>query len=241
MKLFVTDYDDTLFTDEVSIKENNMYLKELQKNDTKVIVNTGRSYPSIKHQLDTYFVPYDYVICADGSIIYDNDGNILKLYEMDDKIIEPFKKFYQEINFEELQFVYKEGYSNILTSIKGLLGINVCIANKNYAKEIFNKLNKMNDIYPQYSFLSYAHPEYSYLCVKPKGINKATPISYLMDIYHIDKKDVYVIGDSENDVEMIKEYNGVAMVISHPRVLEVARKTYNSASDYIKDILKEDN
>ena len=240
MKLFVTDYDGTLFTDEVSIKENIEMLKKLQENNTKIIIATGRSYPSIMNQLSKYPIPYDYIIAADGSVIYDTLGNVLKLYEMNEEIIEPFKKYYQEINYEEIQFVYKEGYSNILTSIKGLLGINVCIMTKNYSEELNNKLLKMKEIYKDYSFFSYIHPDYSYLCVKPKGITKATLITYLMDKYHVTKDNVYVIGDSYNDYNMIKEYNGVAMTTSYPEILEIVNKTYPSVSDYIKDILKED-
>lgn len=237
MKLFVTDYDGTLFVNENDLKKNTEMLKKLQKNDTKIVIATGRSYPSIMNQLSKYPIPYDYIIAADGSIIYDVNGNILKLYEMNEEIIEPFKKYYQEINYEEIQFVYKEGYSNILTSIKGLLGINVCIMTKNYTTDLNNKLLKMGEDYSEYSFFSYIHSDYSYLCVKPKGITKATLITYLMDKYHITKDNVYVIGDSYNDYDMIKEYNGVAMITSYPEILEIANKTYPSVSDYIRDIL----
>ena len=72
MKLFVTDYDGTLYTDEVSIKENITMLKKLQKNNIKVVISTGRSYPSIKELVDLHKIPYDYLSCADGSIIYDD-------------------------------------------------------------------------------------------------------------------------------------------------------------------------
>ena len=240
MKLFVADYDGTLFVDDESLKENNKMLLELQEKNYKVVIDTGRSFPSIKNQIDIHSIPYDYLICGDGSILYDKDGNIIKMYEIDDKIIEPFKKFYQEISFEELQFSYKEGYSNILLSTKGLLGINICVATKKYTKELYDKFLKLNDFYPDYSFFSYEHPEFCYLCVKPKGITKATLITYLMNELHVDKNDVFVIGDSDNDHEMIREFDGVAMTTSYPGVLKIARKTYSNVSDYIKDILKED-
>ncbi len=237
MKLFVTDYDETLFVNDIDLKENIKMLKKLQENNIKIVIATGRSYPSIKNQIDIYNIPYDYVICADGSILYDNNGNLLKLYEMDNKIFEPFKEFYKSLNYEEMQFVYKEGYSNILTSINGLLGINVCISNEKLTKEVKNKLLEMSNTYSEYSFFCYTHTKVSYLCVKPKGITKATYISYLMNEYHVNKKDVYVIGDSYNDYDMIKEYNGVAMTTSYPEILEIVNKTYSSVSDYIKDIL----
>ena len=80
MKLFVTDYDGTLYTEESSMKKNISALKKLQKNEFLVIISTGRSYISIKNQIETYNIPYDYVTCADGSITYDKSGKIINIY-----------------------------------------------------------------------------------------------------------------------------------------------------------------
>ena len=240
MKLFVTDYDGTLFVDEISIKDNIRMLLELQKRNYKVVINTGRSYPSIKNQLDMYSIPYDYIICADGSLLYDNIGNVMRMYEMDEEIIEPFKKFYQEIHYEEMQFVYKEGYSNILRSIKGLLGINICLSTINYTNNIVNDFIRMSKEYPRYNFLNYCHPKYSYLCIKPKGVSKSFSIEYLRKKYHILKKDVHVIGDASNDYEMIRDFDGVCISKSTPEILAIAKKHYKNIDYYINDLLQED-
>ncbi len=241
MKLFITDYDGTLYIDDNKIKENNKTLKKLQKNDFKVVISTGRSYPSIKNQVNIHNIPYDYLSCADGSIIYDKDGNILESFYMNQKIIKPFQKFYENLNFEEIQFSYPEGYSNILKDDNSkLLGINVCISTINYNKEIVNEFIKMSKDYPEYNFLNYMHPNFSYLCIKPKGITKSSTIKYLMEKDNVLLKDVYVIGDSYNDYEMIKDYEGVCMDTSCKEVLDIAKKSYKSVKDYINDILRED-
>lgn len=239
MKLFVTDYDGTLYKDDSLIKNIDM-LKKLKKNDIKIMISTGRSYPSIKNQVDLYKIPYDFLSCADGSIIYDEKGKILKMFEMDNKIIKPFQDYYQKLNYEEIQFVYKEGYSNILNDNSKLLGINVCIATENYTQSIIDSFVEMKSQYPQYNFLNYMHPNFSYLCIKPIGINKASTIDYLVNKYQINKKDIYVIGDSYNDYEMIKEYHGVCIKESCDEILNICDKKYANVSDYIKDILNED-
>lgn len=239
MKLFVTDYDGTFFKDDYSLKENISMLKELQNKNIKIMISTGRSYPSIKNQVDINHIPYDYLSCADGSIIYDHRGNILAMYQMDNTIIKPFQKFYQNLNFEEIQFVYKEGYSNILKKNSELLGINVCLKTENYNQDIVNHFLEMSKKYPTYNFLHYMHPNFSYLCIKPKGITKETTIDYLTDKYEIKKH--FVIGDSYNDYEMIKKYNGVCMESSCDDVLEICSKKYVNVSNYIEEILKEDN
>ena len=240
MKLFFTDYDGTLYVDDISIKENIKMLKKLQDNNIKVIISTGRSYPSIKNQVDIYNIPYDYLSCADGSIIYDNNGNIINLSYMNKEIIKPFQEFYQDLNYEEIQFSYPEGYSNILKENNNLLGINICIATTNYKDDIVNNFISMSKDYPNYNFLNYKHPNFSYLCVKPKGITKSSAINYLIKRHNLKNTDVYVIGDSYNDYEMIRDYHGSCMNTSCQEVLDISKKNYQSVKDYIIDILKED-
>lgn len=242
MKLFVTDYDGTLYIDDNRIKENNIMLKKLQKDNFKIVIATGRSYPSIKNQTIIHKIPYDYLICSDGSVIYDKDGNIENLFYLDTKIIKPFQDFYKNINYEEIQHSYPEGYSNILRNDSDkLLGINICMSTINYTKEIVDSFNLMGKGYSEYNFLCYKHPNYSYLCVKPKGICKASAINCLMEKYNIEANDIYVIGDSSNDYEMIKKFNGVCMDTSFEEILKISKKTYKSVRDYIIDILKEIN
>lgn len=240
MNLFITDYDGTLFNNEQELKDNIKMLKKLQNNNFLVIISTGRSYPSIKNQVDIYSIPYDYLSCADGSIIYDNKGNIINLYPINNDIIEPYQNFYKNLIYEEIQFSYPEGYSNILKDDNTkLLGINICMSTSNYTKELVDNFIKMSKEYPTYNFLNYMHPNFSYLCIKPKGISKSSAIKYLIDKHKVLNKNVYVIGDSYNDFEMIGDYHGVCMNTSCEEVLNIAKKSYKTVKDYIIDILKD--
>ena len=237
MKLFVTDYDDTLYTNDISIKENIKKINELRENDFIMMIATGRSLPSIKNEVKEKNIPYDYLSCADGSIIYDKEDNIVYASYLDREIIKTFEDFYKDLNYEEIQFSYVTGYSNILKDDK-LLGINVCLSTKLYNKEIEKKFFKLKETYPNYNYLAYTHPNYSYLCIKPKGISKAYSINVIKNKLNIKKKDIYVIGDSSNDIEMINEFNGVSMTNSSLEVLKIVKKTYSEVSDYINEILK---
>ena len=83
------------------------------------------------------------------------------------------------------------------------------------------------------------HPNFSYLCVKPKGISKASAINYIRKKHKIKKEDVYTIGDSSNDYEMIKNYHGSCISNSFPEIIKISKKSYKSIDDYISDILKD--
>ena len=237
MRLFVTDYDDTLYTGDSSIKNNIKKIKELQKNDFIIMIATGRSYSSIKKQIIEKNIPYDYLSCADGSIIYDKDDKIVYADYMNSEIIEPFEKFYENLNYEEIQFSYPDGYLNFLKETDHLLGINVCLDTRLYNRRIEKQFYKLQKKFPDYNYLAYSHPNYSYLCIKPKGINKSYSISVIQNKFQLNKEDIYVIGDSSNDIEMISDFNGVGMTKSCDEILKIVKDTYNEVSDYIDEII----
>ena len=241
-KIFITDYDGTLFTNEESLKENIKWLKKLQKIGFLINISTGRSYPSIKEQINLYQIPCDLITCADGSITFDSEGYLIKCFPIDNNIIEPFAKFYQNLDYDEIQFSYPEGYLNTLSETNNnLLGINVCINTRNYNKRLVKSFYKMKKKMPNYNYLAYSHPNYSYLCVKPVDISKSFAASYLQKLYDIKKEDIYVIGDSSNDLELIHDFNGACMTSSYDDILKICKKRYNEVSDYINEILKEKN
>ena len=237
MKLFVTDYDETLYTTDEEIRENIKKIKKLQENDFLFVIATGRSFPSIKNQTKLFKILYDYLITSDGSIIYDKDDNIVKMFDIDKESVTLMKNFYGKLNYEEIQFSYKEGYQNIYDEENTLLGINICMSNRIYNEKLEKNFLKLKRKYPKYNFLAYRHTNYSYLCIKPKNVNKSFAINYLKDLYDIKKKEVYVIGDSSNDIEMIHDFKGAAMASSYPDVLRVTKKRFKKVSDYIDSII----
>ena len=238
MKLFVADYDGTLYTENDSMKKNIQAIKKLKRNGFLFVISTGRSYVSIKNQINMYNIPYDYVTCADGSITYDKSGKIVNMFPLDRDIIEAFEKFYSELSYEEIQFSYPEGYENSLKTSDNLLGINVCINSSLYNKKIVKDFYKLKNRFPKYNYLAYEHPNYSYLCIKPKNISKSYSIRELQKTLDIKNQDIYVIGDSSNDYEMIKDFKGVCMTNSYPDIIKLSKKRYIEVYEYIDEILK---
>jgi len=237
MKLFVTDYDNTLYIDEESMKLNIQKLNELKKQDYIIVISTGRSIPSIKEKILEYNIPFDYINCADGSILYDNKFQLLKSFELKKEIINEIINFKNNISYEEMQVSYIDGYSNILDLSKEISGINIVIHNNNITDKTKTLFNNLKQKYPDYNYLVYNHIPYSYFCIKQKGVSKAKGITFLKEHLNIRDKDIYVIGDSENDIEMLKEYNGVCVDNSYDEVLKLCKKHYKNVSDYINELL----
>ncbi len=76
-KLLVSDYDDTLFTDEVSLIKNIEKIKKFQEQGNCFVIATSRSFTSIMEEVKKYQIPFDYIFSNMGAGIFDADGKIL--------------------------------------------------------------------------------------------------------------------------------------------------------------------
>ncbi|WP_342275027.1 HAD family hydrolase [Spiroplasma endosymbiont of Cantharis lateralis] len=77
----------------------------------------------------------------------------------------------------------------------------------------------------------------------PKGINKATGVKKWAEIMKVDLKDIIVIGDNNNDLEMISEMPfGIAMGNAHDEVKKKAWKVIdrienNGVGKFLKELI----
>ena len=72
---------------------------------------------------------------------------------------------------------------------------------------------KFKDILDRY-YLDYERLDRQdtiYLFIRERNISKATPIRRLAAIYKVKDEDIYSVGDTWNDIPMLKEYNGYSM------------------------------
>lgn len=238
MKLFVTDYDRTLYINDENFKINKKMLLELHKLGVIIAISTGRCFESIKRQLIENNIYYDYIHCADGSIIYDKDDHLISFSEMDPSIINQILSLKEEAVIEEVQIIYPKRYESTYNSHDKVAGINLIIKTESVNKDFVNKFLNLKRKFTNYNFLYYEHIDFAYLCVKKEHVNKAYGIKIMEKILNINPKDIYVIGDSYNDREMIQEYNGVS-IIGNEEINKLSKKCYHYVYEYINKI-KED-
>ncbi len=85
MKILISDFDKTFYTENY---DNNIKLiNEFVNAGNKFVIATGRSYTSIKKEINKYNIPYNYLICNNGSVIFNEQDEIIYKYPISEEIL----------------------------------------------------------------------------------------------------------------------------------------------------------
>lgn len=233
MKLIVSDFDGTYFTDDYNIKINNDKINKFRNNNV-FMLSSGRSYNSLKEMVNKYNIEYDYLSCCDGSILYDNKGNIIVKYLLNTTIIKKYLNLQKYVQIEKIQYSYDDDYYSKLSSNK-LLGLNIVIKNENINNKFLKEFYLLKDRYLEYDFLVYKHDDRTYFCLKNKNINKSSTIDKLKELLKIKYDDIYVFGDNDNDYAMLSKYNGYYIGNVENNIKDICIKGYNQIYEFIDE------
>jgi len=208
--------------------------KMRKEKNIKFVITTGRPLSlseKIMKELDLYDKENEYSICGSGCVIYENKNNkILNVKQLKEdlfyKLFELGKKFEIFILFIGLEYIYlykpteseikKREYEkakykilnndfNLAKLLKGEEKITrICYGKENAFDYLSNiqKQIEQNDDYKDYvdCFISSGR----YLEINPKGVNKGEAVKWLCQYLNVKKENTMAIGDSYNDISMIK-------------------------------------
>lgn len=198
--LIVSDYDGTLKKgkNDKELKNNLKMLRSFSDNDINIMISTGRLYKSIRLEADQFEIPFDYMSCANGNVLFDENFQIMFKTNIDSKIIKNLQPYYSQI-----------------LGIEPLDEYGIITPNK--PTEYFIHLVEKQETRKQIVKFLLSSPEVDYCtdgCNKYAIhvfalSNKITTIEIVKNKLKIPDSEIYTIGDGPNDLDMIKKYNGL--------------------------------
>ena len=193
MKCIVSDFDGTLYDN--TLEYNIEKINEFIQNGNCFVLATGRTFKSIKDVIEKYNIKYSYLICSDGTCIYDTNNKIIYNKFMNNYTKERVLNTILTIN-KQVEIKYDNNYDicDNAEMISRIL-INADIETK---KDLMNLLNRNDDIFVYLST--------NWINISSSDANKLFAIKYLEKINNF--SNVYVIGNDINDYAMIDYYNG---------------------------------
>lgn len=232
-KVLVVDYDRTLFINNDDMLNNINSINKFRENGNIFIIATGRTYNSLKKEIDKYNIEYDYLILNHGSLVIKKDKSTLFHYKIDKNILFDITNYLSKYKPKSVMYSYYTEDTNDINNpdiSKITIGFQKDI--ETFKKIMMDVVKKYNNKLNIYFTQNYE------IEIISKETNKSRAIDLLMKKANFKKENIYTIGDSYTDIDMINDYNGSCMEKS----IDILKnnkniKKYSSVSVLIKDIL----
>ncbi len=195
-----TDIDDTLYFDMKMNPANVAAIKKARENGHLVFINTGRStgiiYDELMHGM------FDGIVASIGGEVYVGDKTLLKAVIDTDELI----RFTEEFLLENRTFVMEATADSKIRSVRNtdknplsLLKDKESFFTKPY---IEGRPTRAQEEYIKSRYELFVHSWYFEFTTK--GCNKATGMEKVLEYCKIPKENCIAIGDSINDIDMLK-------------------------------------
>lgn len=219
MKILCSDFDGTFNYDGIDAVKSD-YVKKWRDAGNKIGLVSGRDPGFIQSIQNSYDLQFDFIIAYNGGTIIDCKGNIIYneiCNDVDAKVLIAdlfdWGCDFAHLNNEAYLFVrpncadLRDGEYHLsdISEMSDFRQISVQLKNLTETEKVISLITeKYGDV---------LCPLQNGICIDivPPGVNKASGIYKLMDFYNADYKDIVVVGDSYNDIDMIREFKSYAM------------------------------
>lgn len=238
MKILASDYDNTLKRGSIDINDIRAIEKFRSENNLFGIV-TGRSLLSIKEEIIKHQIPVDFVVGLNGGIITDHNFQVLDKYVIEPAIVPEVLNYilsnskmvgfygnqYQTLKFSSLE---KKGiYNETGAILNEVLNFGVIVNQHEYLMPVYLELKQRFSDY-----LSFHQNGDRLIDISKVKVDKATGIARIMALLRL-HDELYVVGDSYNDIPMIEAYQGFAMVTGKEEVKNLATCVFQNFTEMI--------
>lgn len=231
VKILVADYDNTFYTDENQLNKNIECIKEFQKKGNLFVISTSRSWKSIKKEIDTYDIPFDYLCCNTGGSIFDQDGDLLYIGNVDDDILNRTENILSKYYDEDYSVTRYGVYEEYDEKVDKLLGYKIK-GDKTKLEKLKDVLEK--DLNEDFQVVLKNEKDYSKLFLNYKSNTKENGIERLVSFLPKNDYKIITVGDDDVDFNMIKKYNGYRMENSSELLNENIDKKVSSVFELVE-------
>ncbi|MCY6958438.1 HAD-IIB family hydrolase [Clostridium brassicae] len=246
MKVLVSDLDGTLIsTVTKQIELNDIKgIKKFQNRGNVFIPATGRGVVNYSKAISKYNIPpHDYAILSNGSVIIDKEFHVIRSKGLNIQIINKVIPILLSIDFSKIVEITMVEINHNYT-FNTLKDLEYGISNLNKEKVLTISLEFKSTTHrrnAETKFRSLNNLYFELLCnnqfidILPKNVNKAEAIKFLLDNYIVGHKELYTIGDGENDLCMFKMTKNS---YTFNRVDTIIKEEANNIIDNFSDIMK---
>lgn len=255
MRIAVTDYDGTL-NHRGKIEARSMDAIQRWRNaGNRFGIATGRDLSMILHEIEKWRIPFDFLICCNGAVIYGPDLAVWRSVDIEDARIPQVLshpaaiasmhlemccdgKVYlcaqdEKTWFPALGSPYTEIFREDALAATGVQQVSFAYFSASDGTRYAAELNAA------FGESMFAHQNGACIDLTHKTVSKAEGIDALLRITGWSASGLLAIGDSDNDLPMIRKYAGFAVSRAADTAKAAARALYESVGQMLDEVLSE--
>lgn len=253
MKLLASDYDGTLCRKSEVTKKDIEAIKKFQSYGNIFGIITGRSIGMIKDELESYQIPYNFLVCNNGGVITNSEGKIIYRNDIDMNTVLSLIDFISKDNTIMMGISDGDLFGTIQEGVEGEIhkDFNEIMNLELTDTDLILSAGKVNSFFLKASTQAKTLELYE-LCkkqfagqlnfhfnngtidVSQVSVSKKTGADELAKLFC---DEVYVIGDGYNDLPMIEAYNGFTVTNADEAIKSKASKIFTSVDLCIEYLL----
>lgn len=245
MKCAVSDFDRTFYVDSKISARNLEAVRAWQGEGNWFVIATGRNEASIRQMLDQYGVKPDALILNNGAVILDREWRELFCKPIDKEAAREVLLYLHGLDDDGSGVSLRRYKVNVLSgagtttqkpcggelTIDGIDGLEEIVQiHRRRPDEAYIRAlcRDVNDRFPAVS-------AYANVCnadIVAHGVDKSAAIGWLARRQN-GFDEILVIGDSANDVRMIREYGGATLKSAALSVQAVAARVVEDVAEFL--------
>ena len=248
MKCAVSDFDRTLYVEQMIGEEDKNAVLNWQKSGNLFVIATGRNLGTIKPIFESYGFSPDFWILNNGAMIADRDGKTLFTKLIPRETALAVLRYLQSIN-DDGSGVSLTDRKVCLLSEKGTSTQKACDGGTITADQL-ESLDNIVQIHRRNLDLKHIKelckdieerfPEVSAYAnlwngdIVARGVDKAVAVKWLKEHFPQIEK-IRCIGDSVNDLGMVRAYQGAVPDVADPEIKKEATQIVKSVAEFLEN------
>jgi len=244
--ILATDFDGTLCRNGTVTDTDKQAISKFRKAGHFFGVVTGRNF-NIYNHLKT-MIEFDFVICLNGALAIDTQGEIIFEKRADGKILPEVFETLKEVCIDFFGVAKGKNHINFKFDLPEGDGNEVPPISKFEDFEYFTMLNSLavseTDAVTAVDTIRRRHGEYLNplmngwcIDIPPIGTDKGTGIAQYADIMNVPHDHIWTAGDNYNDMAMITRFRGCAMENAVQELKDNAKGIYPDIASIIEEML----
>lgn len=229
MKVVVSDIDANM-----DLSNNSDLLVSIRnfiRKGNLFIVASDKAINYIADTLAMINIEPEYYICNDGAVIFDRYYNILYRKDLNQSVVTPIMNMLTEDD-NILEAFIDTSHGFVHTSDKNANGI---VARPYDFAKALETLNRIVLKFPSV----HGHVNENWLNIIDIEVNKGKALAFLETTYNLNKEDIYVIGEGNNDLSMFERYNGYTTKNSCEDLKSLAKGEVKDLRELLEKLMEE--